>query len=430
MRNSTRISNAFRFSGVGLVALGGFATAASAGGFAIGEQSTVFMGTASAGNAAGGSIGSMYWNPAAAASLPGTNTESSYTLILPNSTSRVTGESSAAGFSPIPSGTPGASSGNVGIDAATSASYGTYQFSNDLWLGMSLSSPFGLATKPDDPGYLGSILGVTTKLLTVDATPTIAYRIAPGITIGAGVQIMWAQGKVQFNENPTPGGSSVAQFGGTDWAFGGTAGIMIEPARGTTIGLGYRSGMDLNLGGSFHQPNFPPVPIATGNYSATGSLKLPDLVTASFRQEISPVTRLLGTVEWTNWSRFQSLDLVAKGATNISIPADWSDGWFFSLGGEYDYSPSLTLRTGVAYELSPEDDATKRFTTIPDNNRVWLNLGASYKWSESVTFDVAYSHIFVQDGGFERTAVAVPVVLTGTQESSADLISVGMRTVW
>ncbi len=431
MRNSRRIPNAFRFVSVGLAGLGGFATAASAGGFAIGEQSTVFMGTASAGNAAGGSIGSMYWNPAAAASLPGINTESSYTLILGHSTSTVTNFDASALHQysgPIPPGTPGNSSGNVGIDSVTGASYGTYQYSNDLWLGMSLSSPFGLATKPDNPNYLGSAVGVTTKLTTIDATPTIAYRIAPGITIGAGVQIMWAQGKLQFNE--TPGSApSIAQFGGTDWAFGGTAGITIEPARGTTIGVGYRSGMDLNLGGSFHQPAIPML-AANANYSATGSLKLPDLVTASFRQEISPVTRLLGTVEWTNWSRFQSLDLVADGLGARTVPANWSDDWFFSLGGEYDYSHALTLRTGVAYELSPEDGAAERFTTIPDNNRVWLNFGASYKWSESLTFDVAYSHIFVQDGAFTQTSPLLPITVGGTQQSSADLISVGMRTVW
>lgn len=421
MRNSIRKSNAFRFAGVGLIALCASATAASAGGFDIHEQSTVFMGTASAGAAAGGSIGSMYWNPAAAASLPGINTESSYTLILPESTSKVTSINGVA----LPAGTPGTSSGNVGIDAAVSASYGTYQYSPDLWLGMSISSPFGLATKPDNPGYLGSVVGITTKLTTIDASPTIAYRIAPGITIGAGVQIMWAQGKLQFSENPIGG---TAQFGGTDWAFGGTAGIMIEPARGTTIGVGYRSGLDLDLGGSFHQPTTIFGPGA--NFGATGSLKLPDLVTASFRHEISPITRLLGTVEWTNWSRFQSLDLVTDGAGNRTVPANWSDGWFFSLGGEYDYTPLLTLRGGVAYELSPEDSAAKRFTTIPDNNRVWLNLGASYKWSESLTFDVAYAHIFVQDGAFTQSSPLLPITVSGEQKSSADLFSVGMRTVW
>ena len=108
------------------------------------------------------------------------------------------------------------------------------------------------------------------------------------------------------------------------------------------------------------------------------------------------------------------------------------------VGGEYDYSPVLTLRSGVAYELSPEDDPTKRFTIIPDNNRVWLNFGASYKlpdnlfpWSQSTTIDIAYAHVFVQDGAFDRPAVVIPdVTVSGKIDASADLISVGMRTRW
>jgi long-chain fatty acid transport protein len=404
--------NVFRLLGFGAAGLAAWSGTASAGGFAIGEQSTVFMGSASAGAAAGGTIGSMYWNPAAAASLPGTNTESSYTLILPDANVNAT--------SPFGSG----NSGNVGIDAVTGSSYGTYQVSPDLWLGMAINSPFGLATKPENTSYPGSVLGLTSKLIMIDANPTVAYRIAPGITIGAGIQIAWAQGKLQFNENPV--GSATAQFLGTDWAFGGTAGIMVEPVRGTTIGLGYRSQMDLDLDGSFRQPFAPGV-----HFSGVGTIKLPDLVTLSVRHEISPYARLLGTVEWTNWSRFKSLDLVTNGLPGggTSVQTNWSNGWFFSAGGEYDYSPVITLRTGVAYELSPEDSAAKRLTIIPDNNRVWLNLGASYKWSETLSFDLAYSHIFVQDGGFSRLSPGgIPV--SGTIDASADLVSVGMRSVW
>ena len=116
---------------------------------------------------------------------------------------------------------------------------------------MAINSPFGLATKPENTSYFGSILGLTSKIVTIDANPTFAYRVAPGVTIGAGVQIMWAQGKLQFDET---GAGAVGQFLGTDWAFGATAGIMIEPARGTTIGLGYRSRLNLDLNGNFRQP--------------------------------------------------------------------------------------------------------------------------------------------------------------------------------
>jgi long-chain fatty acid transport protein len=405
----------FWMSGASILALVSACGPALAGGFAIGEQSTVFMGTASAGAAAGGSIGSMYWNPAATSALPGTNTESSYTLVLPNAEARVN------------QGPGGPSrSGEIGIDSPVGASYGSYQVSRDLWIGMAFNSPYGLATKPENEGYTGNILGQTTKLLTLDANPTLAYRIAPGVTIGAGVQIMWAQGKLNFNE--IPGTPSTARFGGTDWAFGGTAGILLEPMRGTSIGLGYRSQMDLDLDGAFSQPLTPGV-----RYSAVGSLSLPELVTLSLRQDITPYARFLATIEWTNWSRFDSLDLRTNGlgpGGRASIDANWSDGWFYSVGGEYDYSRQLTLRGGVAYEVSPEDDASKRLPTIPDNNRVWLNIGASYKWSETLSLDVAYSHIFVQDGAFDRTSPVTNLPVSGTIDMSADLLSAGFRTIW
>jgi long-chain fatty acid transport protein len=410
MRN-TATRNAFRLLAVGLSA--GFATSASAGGFDIHEQSTVFMGSASAGAAAGGSIGSMYWNPAAMASVPGTNTESSYTLILPYA-------DVDAHWGPF-----SGNSGNIGIDAATSASYGSYQVSKDFWLGIGINSPFGLATKPENMSYPGNILGQTTKLTMIDANPTFAYRIAPGVTIGAGVQIAWAQAKLQFQE--VPGVPSQAQFLGTDWAYGGTAGIMLEPMRGTTIGLGYRSQMDLDLGGRLKQP------LLGASFDASSTLKLPDLVTLSLRQEISPYARLLGTVEWSNWSRFKSLEVTSNGLPptgSAGVQANWSDGWFFSVGGEYDYTPALTLRGGVAYELSPEDSAEKRFTIIPDNNRIWLNVGASYRWNDWLTFDVAYAHLFVQDGAFDSIAPnGIPV--SGTiNDAAVDIVSVGMRTKW
>ena len=63
----------------GLVAA---AAPASAGGFAVREQSTTFLGTAFAGSAAGGDISGIFWNPAVTGALPGCNMSSSYSLIL------------------------------------------------------------------------------------------------------------------------------------------------------------------------------------------------------------------------------------------------------------------------------------------------------------------------------------------------------------
>ncbi len=59
-----------------------------------------------------------------------------------------------------------------------------------------------------------------------------------------------------------------------------------------------------------------------------------------------------------------------------------------------------------------------------------VNVGASYKWSDTISFDVAYSHIFVQDGGFDRTAPVSNLPVSGTIDAAADIVSVGMRSVW
>jgi long-chain fatty acid transport protein len=69
-------------------------------------------------------------------------------------------------------------------------------------------------------------------------------------------------------------------------------------------------------------------------------------------------------------------------------------------------------------------------------------LGASYKYSEKIIVDFAYSHIFFEDapfciasaaanpGGSTHCNAATPpaaILLRGSNDSSADLISVGLR---
>jgi long-chain fatty acid transport protein len=119
---------------------------------------------------------------------------------------------------------------------------------------------------------------------------------------------------------------------------------------------------------------------------------------------------------------------------------NYRDGWLFALGAEYAYSPILTLRGGVAYEVSPIDDRT-RDILLPDSNRVFLSFGASYKYSEHIVVDLAYSHIFFEDapfciasqagnGGSTHCNAGTPaaaVLLRGESETSVDIIAAGLR---
>src|SRR5215510_3406653 len=116
---------------------------AHAGGFAVHEQSTTFLGSAFAGSAAGGDLSSMYWNPAAAAVVSGCGTASSYSLILGRSD-----ESAQGGL--FGSGALSPTSTDVGTDVLVPSSYLACQLSDKLFVGVALNSPFGFLTKPED----------------------------------------------------------------------------------------------------------------------------------------------------------------------------------------------------------------------------------------------------------------------------------------
>ena len=342
-----KTSAAILAMGVAAATLAGASGGALAGGFAIDAQSTQFLGSALAGDAAGGALSSMFWNPAAVGQFNGVWSESAYTAILPQ------GEIHA-----LPGSTLGAlfpsDSGDIGIDAIVPATYLSYQLSPAVVLGFSLNAPFGLSTKTNEV-WAGQTLSRENKLETYNFAPTIAYRVVPGLIVGAGVQVEYIRVKLQAAA-PIPPTFPSSTTKGDDVAVGFTLGALWEPSAGTAVGLGFRSSIDHTLEGSFGV-------FGIGQNEVAANLETPEIVTLSLRQALTPRWTALGTVEWTNWSRLNKVDTVCTAAgapfclspawTVNSLTLGWHDGWFFSGGLEYTYSPKLTLRGGVAYDLSP-----------------------------------------------------------------------------
>jgi long-chain fatty acid transport protein len=431
----------------GLAAIG----EAQAGAFGIREQSSYFAGDAYAGSAAGGDISSMFWNPAATATLPGFNSSSSYSGIIGQSTEHATGGLFVTG-SPAAFAPGLGRSTDVGTSSLVPASYLTLQLTDQLYAGVGLNAPFGFITKPDNV-WAGSPIATTSKVFTIDANPTVAYKITPALTVGAGIQIEYFEIKLErdsFNSLAVGPLTPSRSYKADDVGLGATAGVLWQPREGTSLGLGYRSAVTVNVSGLYTNGAFtalpPQVPSPTFvpgfGAIANGKLTLPDEVTFSVRQAVTPQLSLLGTVEWDRWSSIGNVTAAGPACASALFPAgtcetlhlNYDDGWFFSVGAEYAYSPSLTLRTGVGYEISPIKDSV-RDILLPDSNRVHLNFGASYKWSDKITINAAYSHIFFDDapfciaqgGGTSHCTGSNQVLLQGAADVSADIVSVGVN---
>jgi long-chain fatty acid transport protein len=405
------------------------AGAAFAGGFDVREQSVFFQGMSFAGAAAGGSsLSSMFWNPAAAGYVgEGITSESNYSAILP--TADITAETIDLGGGPIPAGALGLDTTvDVGRDAIVPASYMAYRLSSQMVLAISMNSQYGLGTEPDNPDWVGQNLARSAKLFSVNAAPTLAYEIAPGIQVGAGIQLQYMDLKRFKSAAGAPGiGVPSATLEGDDFSVGYTLGVNFRPLPGTSIGLGFRSSIKHELEGNFSVGN-----VTIGPISA--DLELPEKVTLGIRQDLAPGIRGHATVEWTNWDRLDTIPVVGSPAV---LEFQWEDGWYFALGGEYDYSEKLTLRAGVGYEISPIQEASQRLIQLPDADRVWISAGGSYAIGDlfgllkDAKIDLAYSHIFVEESDFIRSPAAAPApVLTGSVDASVDIVSIGLRSKW
>jgi long-chain fatty acid transport protein len=417
---------------------------AQAGGFGVREQSVYFLGTAFAGSAAGGSLDSMYWNSAATAISPGCNFSSSYTGIFPRADETATSGRFVTGLPPVAAGLSPTST-DVATDAAVPSSFAACQVSDRLYLGLGLNSPFGFRTKPDDTGWAGSPIATSSRVFTVDINPTLAYKLTRDLTVGVGVQVEYFKLRLNhggFNSILGPvSGSRV--YEADDWGVGATAGVLWQPFATTTVGLGYRSAVSVDPSGNFTRTvgaTSGPA-ISTG---ATASLTLPDEVTLSIRQAITPRFTVMGTAEWVNWSRIGNVAATGAGcgpSGNCEVlNLNYRDGWYFAVGGEYAYSSMVTLRAGVGYEISPIKDST-RDILLPDNNRVFLSVGATYKHSEQLSLDIGYSHLFLDDspfcvanaslnGGTTHCNAGTPtaaVLLRGSTDSSVDIVGLGLR---
>lgn len=419
-------------------ALIGSTIGANAGGFHVREQSTEFQGMSFAGNGTtGGGLSGMFWNPAVAAYAPvGIYTESHYAALI-GRTEMTAEPGSTLLF-------VGDKSGDIAKDAIVPSSYLSYRLNDRLVFAMSVNSPFGLVTEPENRVWAGQTFARTSEIKTYNFTPTLAYRLTPTLAFGVGLQIQHIEGRLKRATGVTPN-SQNGVVAGDDTAFGFTAGVNWTPVPGTHIGVGYRSSIDHTLEGNVYfagsVAGLPTGPGGWGAASIKAGVTLPEIVTLSLRQAISSQWTILGTVEWSHWSRLEKLDVVCTGPSNTinllgcpttgagtvqsSLPLGWHDGWFVSLGAEYRYNERLTLRTGFAYEKSPIQAADERSLRVPDADRIWASLGATYKWNEKVAFDFAYTHIFVEDSRIDRTEQGIRFV--GHSESAVDILSLGVK---
>ena len=152
--------------------------------------------------------------------------------------------------------------------------------------------------------------------------------------------------------------------------------------------------------------------------------------------DLNPKWQLLADVSWTGWSSIKSLDIYNEGGLpDDSLDLRFQDAWRVALGANYHYNQKWTFKGGIAWDQTPVRNATYRPTSLPDNDRYWLSVGAQYRFSPNSTLDIGYARLFLNDASIhnglpeeEKEPCAVNTKITPTCLASSTRIS--FRSNW
>ena len=409
------------------------AVQAGAAGFALNESTTSAAGTAYAGrgsNAEDASI--MAANPAGIALLDERQVTFGSAIVVPDG--NFTGLSNTA---PV-------EASEDGFLNTSMIPFGYFSLPIDhrLSFGMGIYAPFGSSTNYDDD-WAGRYLADETDVTFINLQPTVAYKFNDQLSFGIGVFATYADGELSRFVYP-PSATDQVVIQGDDWSWGWNIGAIWQPMPTTSLGISYRSSVDLKL---------------TGNAAGTGALfgnttvtekagldiTLPDNLDLSLTHQIDDRWTIMAGATWTRWSHFEKLLITSEqGNGGVSDPGlappstvpgvityvqeNWQDVWSFAVGTSYRYNDRLTLKAGYAYDQTPVEDIY-RTARIPDSDRNWLTIGGKYELARGWTIDVAYGYMFASKVPIAETnynddgTLANTYLLAGEYDNSAHVFS-------
>lgn len=450
MSNNRKI----RASALALAVIGTLlAGQAMASGFQLREQSVKNLGRSSAGSMVGKDAAVVSLNPAAMVNLDKNTFQADLTVIDLNA--KFTGGGSILGNPAASlSGGNGGDPGDPTLVPNMAAVFPMHGALEGLTLGASVGAPFGLSTNYDK-NWVGRYSALESDVKTVDLTLSAALKLSDGISIGAGV--IWERGEATLSKAIDFGTAICAGSGnplncfnpsypfkpqqldgsltvkGSDNGIGYVVGAQIVPSDSLAIGVSYRSEIKHELKGSL---DFVGVPALLGadprfvDGPGGAQLVTPSVTTVSVKYAVAPNFRLLADYQYTGWDSLQDVTIKRASGTVVgSEPFHWSNTSFYSLGGEYDLSPAITLRAGVGFDKTPTHDAY-RTPRLPDNDRTLYSIGASWNVSDNLSLDAGYQRIEIKSPTVAQgvdIASGNTSTLVGKFAGHADLFGVSMQ---
>jgi len=298
----------------------------------------------------------------------------------------------------------GGDGGNAGdFVPAGSFSY-VYSATPDLKLGITAGSYFGLGLDYGDD-WAGRYYITEGEFLTFLINPSVGYRINNWLSIGAGVDILYAKldQKAAINNQLTDGAGfpdGKLKIEDDDVGYGFNLGTLIELSEATRFSLTYRSKVEVEFEDVADTkgvgPNLRALRDILGVTADEVNLEmqLPQAITVSGYHDLTDRLALVASAGWQDWSDFGETTATIKSTTSTSLELDrnFKDTWHVALGARYRFAEPWVWSVGAAYDSSPVDDED-RTPDLALDRQIRIGTGLQYDWNEDITLGTAYTFI-------------------------------------
>jgi long-chain fatty acid transport protein len=351
---------------------------------------------------------SMIFNPAGVGFMDKTlDISGSFTAIFPTATATL----------------PDGSKYQTNNDPSTPIGFSTaFSIYDNLKAGITFYTPYGSGINWGD-NWAGSVLNQKVKLATYTVQPTIAWRITPKLSVGAGLMLTW--GSVDLDKALVSGSSMdlMLKYQGVDYSFGETApasvnlngttkvafgvnvGAMYDITKQVTVGASFRSKMGMKVeSGDAH--------VRYANAIAQQALQSTlDLINdANFSAEMpcpyvfnvgisyKPIEKLTLAfdAQLTGWSTYKSLDIDFIGdkldAFDQSLTKNYKDSWTYHLGAQYALTNRTDVRLGLMLDTSPCNTDYYNPET-PGMTKLEPSVGFSFRPVNGFSIDLAFLYV-------------------------------------
>lgn len=395
-----------------LLAAGG----ANAAAFQLAEVSTSGLGRAYAGEAAIADNASVVATNPALMSLFKTAQFSTGGVYV-DSRINMNGDvaSSVTGTIMITTKNGSASARNVVPGAFVPNLYFVAPVNDKLAVGAGMNVNFGLKSEYGD-SYDAGIFGGKTDLTAINLNLSGAYRVTEGLSLGLGVNAVYAKAQVERNAGIITDSVKIAQDAlkvvkpktvipdyltskdksvvslqdRAAWGFGWNAGVMYQFNEANRIGLAYHSKVDIDF--TDRTATSLESEVIEAGKKGDLTLTLPDYLELSGFHQLTDKFAVHYSYKYTHWSRLTKLHASFEdGKKAFDKELQYSNNSRVALGASYNLDEKLTLRAGIAYDQAASRH--HRSAAIPDTNRTWYSLGTTYKFTPNLSVDLGYAYL-------------------------------------